>query len=55
VHRHHAALGAEQCARAGCSSQTVALVRLHEAYADTPIDPNLRASLMALRMADDAC
>jgi hypothetical protein len=55
VHRHHAALGAEQCVHAGCSFETVALVRLHEADADEPDDPHLRALLMALRAADDAC
>lgn len=55
VHRHHAALGAERCAQAGCSKQVAALVRLHEADGDETIDSSLRAALAALRGADDAC
>jgi hypothetical protein len=48
VQQHHAELGAELALQAGCSSRTVALIRLHE----EPARPDDDRLLAALRVAD---
>ena len=53
VHLSHAEMGAARCARAGCSSRTVMLVRYHEADLDAVDDASLREQLAALRRADN--
>lgn len=52
VDARHADIGAERCARAGCSQRTVTLVRCH----DTPpgaVLAEMRVELERLRRADD--
>lgn len=57
IQRHHAEIGAEQCAQAGCASLTVALVRWH----DTAAPPSLVGNglftrwISALQRADARC
>ena len=53
VQVHHAGIGAEMCARAGCSSVTVALVRAHQGAERAALPPELRAAAVALEQADD--
>lgn len=56
VHRHHAELGAERCAAAGCASEVVALVRHHgDAAAPLAFSATLRAAWHALHEADEQC
>ncbi len=57
IQRHHAEIGAQRCALAGCAPLTVALVRWH----DTPMPPraledeSLVRWLSALQKADARC
>jgi len=53
VQVHHADIGAEMCARAGCSPVTVALVRAHQGAERATLPPELRAAAAALEQADD--
>jgi hypothetical protein len=53
IHLNHAGVGAELCARAGCSPATVALVRAHQDGEGAELSPELQAALAALHRADE--
>ncbi len=56
VQVHHAHLGAQRCAQAGCAPSTIALVAYHESASDEGLsDPELRKKLWDLKRADDCC
>lgn len=56
VQLRHAELGAEACARAGCSPVTVALVHHHEDHTGDALNGiPWRDDLLALQEADEAC